>query len=96
MLGFSKLIIEGDNVNVMQAISLSQNNSSLLGYVVDDIRHLVHCLEWARINITRRGGNKVAHALAQHARNSSDNDVHWMEDSPPPVVEALIQDVLLL
>ena len=96
MLGFSKLIIEGDNVNVMQAISLSQNNSSLLGYVVDDIHHLVHCLEWARISITRRGGNKVAHALAQHARNSSDNDVHWMEDSPPPVMEALIQDVLLL
>ena len=61
MLGFSKLIIEGDNVNVMQAISLSRNNSSLLGYVVDDIHHLVHCLEWARISITRRGGNKVAH-----------------------------------
>ena len=96
MQGFSKLIIEGDNVNVMQAISSSANNFSLLGYVVDDIRHLVHCLEWARISITRRGGNKVAHALAQHARNSSDNDVYWIEDSPPSAVEALIQDVLLL
>ena len=94
--GFTKLIIEGDNVNVMQAISSSQINCSLLGYVVDDIHHLVHCLEWARISITRRGGNKVAHAFAQHARNSLDNDVYWMEDSPPPVLEALIQDVLLL
>ena len=94
--GFTKLIIEGDNVNVMQAISSSRINCSLLGYVVDDICHLVHCLEWARISITRRGGNNVAHALAQHARNSLDNDVYWMEDSPPPAVEALIQDVLLL
>ena len=94
--GFTKLIIEGDNVNVMQAISSSQINCSLLGYVVDDIRHLVHCLEWARISFTRRGGNKVAYALAQHARNSLDNDVYWMEDSPPSTVEALIQDVLLL
>ena len=94
--GFTKLIIEGDNVNVMQAISSSRINCSLLGYVVDDIRHLVHCLEWARIRITRRDGNKVAHALAKHYRNSLDNDVYWMEDSPPPAVEALIQDVLLL
>ena len=80
----------------MQAISSSQINCSLLGYVVDDIRHLVHCLEWARISFTRRGGNKVAYALAQHARNSLDNDVYWLEDSPPSTVEALIQDVLLL
>ena len=94
--GFTKLIIEGDNVNVMQAISSLHINCSLLGYVVDDIRHLIHCLEWVRVSFTRRGGNKVAHALAQHARNSLDNDVYWMEDSPPPAVEALIQDVLLL
>ena len=94
--GFTKLIIEGDNVNVMQAISSSRINCSLLGHVVDDIRHLVHCLEWARISITRRGGNKVAHALAQHARNSLDNDVYWIEDSPPPAVEALIQNAMLL
>ena len=80
----------------MQAISSVRINGSLLGYVVDDICHLVHCLEWARISITRRGGNKVAHALAQHTRNSLDNDVYWMEDSPPLAMEALIQDVLLL
>ena len=93
---FTKLIIEVDNVNVMQAIASSQINSSLLGYVVDDIRHLVHCLEWTTVSITRRGGNKVAYVLAQHARNTLDNDVYWMEDSPLPAMEALIQDVLLL
>ena len=35
--GFTKMIIEGDNVNVMKAISSSRINYSLLGYVVDDI-----------------------------------------------------------
>ncbi|XP_075663123.1 uncharacterized protein LOC142632637 [Castanea sativa] len=94
--GFNKLIIEGDNVNVMQAISSTKIDCSLLGYVVDDIRHLVYCLEWASFSTTRRDGNKVAHVLAQHARNSIDNDVYWMEDSPPPAVEALAYDVLLL
>ncbi|XP_075675254.1 uncharacterized protein LOC142644553 [Castanea sativa] len=95
-VGFNKLIIEGDNVNVMQAISSTKIDCSLLGYVVDDIRHLVYCLEWASISTTRRDGNKVAHVLAQHARNSIDNDVYWMEDSPPPAVEALAYDVLRL
>lgn len=63
---------------------------------MDDIRHLVHCLERVRFSIIRRGGNKVAHVLVQHARNALDDDVFWMEDSPSLVMEALRQDVLLL
>ena len=62
--GFSSLIIEGDNVNVIQAISSSLPNNSFLGCVVDDIRHLIHGLYWAMTNQTRRGGNTVTHVLA--------------------------------
>ena len=36
--GFSNLIIEGDNSNVMRALSASAINNSLYGHVVDDIR----------------------------------------------------------
>ncbi|XP_075636776.1 uncharacterized protein LOC142609015 [Castanea sativa] len=61
---FISLIIEGDNVNTIQAISSSLPNHSILGYVVDDIRHLIHGLHWARTNQIRRGGNTVAHVLA--------------------------------
>ena len=67
--GFTSLIIEGDNVNTIQAISSSLPNHSILGYVVDDIRHLIHGLNWARPNQIRRGGIRVAHVLAQYARN---------------------------
>lgn len=38
--GFTSLMIEGDNTNVMQAISSSVANYSFLGNVVDDIHHL--------------------------------------------------------
>ena len=48
--GFSSLIIEGDNANAIQAISSSLPNNSYLGCVVDDIRHLIHGLYWARTN----------------------------------------------
>ena len=94
--GFSRLIIEGDNINVIQAISSPSANLSFIGNVVDDIRHLIRGLQWVSISCTRRGGNKVAHVLVQHTRNILDDDLHWMDDSPLPVMEALCQDALLL
>ena len=53
--GFARLIIEGDNVNVIIAISSSLANHSLLGNVVDDIRHLIHGLQWASVSRIWRG-----------------------------------------
>ena len=35
----------------------------------------------------------VAHSLASYAKNLSD-EMYWLEDSPPPAVEALYQDSL--
>ena len=37
--GFSRMIIEGDIINVIHAISSSLENTSPFGNVVDDIRH---------------------------------------------------------
>ena len=62
---------------------------------MDDIRHLLS-LQWVSVCCIRRGGNQVAHVLAQYARNSLDEDVYWMEDSPPPAVDALYRDHSLL
>ena len=89
--GFTGLIIEGDNVNVIQAISSSLPNHSLFGYVVADIRHLIHRLHWAMPNQIRRGWNIVAHVLAQYARNL-DEDLFWLEDTPPIASAALYHD----
>ena len=93
--GFSELVIKGDNSNVMKALSSSLPDRSLLGNVVDDVRHLVFGMHWVNFSCIRRAGIRVAHALAQHARNIS-KDVFWMEDSPPPALNALYHDFLLL
>ncbi|XP_050259045.1 uncharacterized protein LOC126704050 [Quercus robur] len=92
--GFYKLIIEGDNSNVTHVISSSAENNSLFGNIVDDIRHLIRGLHWSAVCCIRRGENRVAHALAQHARFSLDEDLYWMEDSPPPAMDALYHDIL--
>ena len=89
--GFSELVIEGDNSFIMKAISAMQEDFSLLGNVIGDIHHLVRNLQWVRIECTRRGGNRVAHELAQFARNIS-QDLFWIEDVPPIAREALYQD----
>ncbi|KAL0011066.1 hypothetical protein SO802_006174 [Lithocarpus litseifolius] len=93
--GFSELVIEGDNSNVLKALSSSLADRSLLGNVADDVRQLAYGLRWVKFSCIRRGGNRVAHALAQHARNISE-DVFWLEDSPPLALNALYQDSLLL
>ena len=92
--GFSRLIIEGDTSNVIHDISLSEENTSSFGNVVDDIRHLIRGLIWSEVCCIRRGGNRVAHVLAQHARQTLDEDLYWLEDSPPPALDALYHDLL--
>ena len=59
--------------------------------MVGDIQHLIHNLLWVRIDCVRRGGNRVAHVLAQFARNIT-KDMFWMEDVPSISREALYQD----
>ena len=75
----------------MKIVSALRDDYSLLGNVIGDIHHLVRNLQWVRIECTRRQGNRVAHELAQFARNIS-QDLFWMEDVPPIVREALYQD----
>ena len=75
----------------MKIVSALQDDYSLLGNVIGDIHHSVRNLQWVRIECTRRQGNRVAHELAQFARNIS-QDLFWMEDVPPIVREALYQD----
>lgn len=93
--GFSELIIEGDNANVMRAISSSLPNHSLLGHIIEDVKCLMCGLQYASANSIRREGNKVAHVLARHVKNTLD-DMYWLKDSPPSVVNALYQDFILM
>ena len=59
---------------------------------MDDI---CHGLEWTSICRTKRGRNKVGYVLAQYARNSLDDDLYWIEEDSPPVIEVLYHALLL-
>ena len=91
--GFSRLIIEGDSLNVIRAISTPAANSSLLGHINEDIRCNIKGLQVVSFSWVKRGGSMVAHSLAKYARNIID-DIYWIEDTPPPTADALYQDSL--
>ena len=94
-VGFLELVIEGDNVVVMTSLSHGGPNMSQLGHVVHDIQWLATGLRWASFSHVRRSANSVAHVLARHAKNVVE-DMIWLEETPPPAVEALYFDVLHL
>ena len=54
--GFSELVIEGDNVNVMVAVSCSSVNHSLLGHIFEDVHYYLRGLQFASISLIRGGG----------------------------------------
>ena len=88
---FSNLIVEGDNTTVMNSITLAQSDLSCLGNIYDDIRCLAEGLRHVEFNSISRSANRVAHSLAHYAKHL-DEDIVWLEDSPPPALEALYLD----
>ena len=92
---FSDLIIEGDNIEVIKAISSARDNGSRLGHIYEDIRCLAASLRDWSTSWVRRNANTVAHSLSQFAREI-ENEIVWLEDSPPPTLEALYSDSLFL
>ena len=89
--GFSDLIVEGDNTTVMNSITLAQSDLSCLGNIYDDICCLAEGLRHVEFNSISRSANRVAHSLAHYAKHL-DEDIVWLEDSPPPALEALYLD----
>ena len=93
--GFSELMVEGDNLVVMSTISANKPNGSRLGVIYDDIGFLAAGLTYASFSCIRRNANSVAHLLARYA-NGLVEEVVWLEDSPPPTLDALYFDLSFL
>ena len=89
--GFSDLIVEGDNATVMKSIASSRTDLSRLGNIYDDIRCLAGGLRYMEFNSICCSANGVTHSLARYAKHLGEDFV-WLEDSPPPNLEALYLD----
>ena len=93
--GFTELIVEGDNAVVMQTVMAPGAIQSRLGHIIQDIQWLSQGLRWVSFSCVNRGANSVAHVLARYAKHVRE-DMYWMEDVPPPALNALYLDYLQL
>lgn len=93
-VGFLDLVIEGDNANVMRAITSNSMDRSRLGIIVEDIHCFVNRLRWSSVRCVKRSANAVTHSLASFARNVIE-DLAWTKDCPQLAMEALYHDSLI-
>ena len=75
----------------MTALERKRSLSSRVGHILQDVLCLLNVFGWSQVQFAKRSANTVAHLLARHAKNGS-HDVIWMEESPPPVVQAVYLD----
>ncbi|KAL0008216.1 hypothetical protein SO802_009718 [Lithocarpus litseifolius] len=80
-LSLFDIILEGDCLRVVQALSASGGCNTLYGHVVNETKRLGAGLRHCSYQHVCREGNKLAHGLARRAVSSADIDV-WVEDLP--------------
>ena len=93
--GFEELMIEGDNSTIINSIASLWALRSRLGNIHANIHLLATGSRCKSFSCVKCEANSVAHSLARYARNI-DEDIFWMEESPPPALEALYLDSLSL
>ncbi|KAL0442132.1 UNVERIFIED_CONTAM: putative mitochondrial protein [Sesamum radiatum] len=85
--GFSNLLLEGDREILIHKLQNPIPDSSPLGVVIDDIKHLANQLNCS-FSIVRRSGNVVAHVLAQN----SGSRLEGSSVCPPCIASHLLSD----
>ena len=90
-MGITDVVIEGDNAMIMGSIAKKDLSGARQGHIFMDIQALLVELTWFSISSVKREANTVAHSLPCYAPHIQEN-VFWIEDSPPPALEALYFD----
>ena len=80
-------VVEGDNVTIMNGLTIVKPGNSLLGNIYEDARRLAMRFRSVSASCVRRSANGVAHSLARFARQLSEDYV-WLEEQPIPAIEA--------
>ena len=92
-LGLKNIIAEGDSLAVVQALNSITSLAISIHKVIEGI---TWCLKWFdtwKISHSRRSSNAVAHLMAKEANSILDNII-WVKDTTPSIVDQLLYDVL--
>ena len=94
-LGFQHIILEGDSLEVIQALRDKTETLTPTGLLLEDVRSLSQNSDLLLYSHTKRDGNAVAHSLAKYALRIP-YFLAWMEDIPPHIQSIVQADLALL
>ena len=94
-LGFQHIILEGDSLEVIQALWDKTKTLTPTGLLLEDVRSLSQNFDLLLYSHTKRDGNAVAHSLAKYALRIPDF-LAWIEDVPTHIQSIVQADLALL
>jgi hypothetical protein len=91
MLGVGELILEGDALQIVEALQSEDGGRSLYGIIIEDVLQLMRSFLDCKVSFVHREGNGEAHKLAKLAISLGENKV-WREDFPFSVQYDVMDD----
>ena len=86
-LSLHHMVIEGDSLQVIQAIIDTKPVQTLYGHIIGEIKLLSSLFTCSFLHVNRKG-NMLAHALARRAVLSADTEV-WIEELPQDLEDVI-------
>ena len=86
-LSLHHVVIEGDSLQVIQAIIDTKPVQTLYGHIIGEIKLLSSLFTCSFLHVNRKG-NMLAHALARRAVLSADTKV-WIEELPQDLEDVI-------
>ncbi|XVF16687.1 hypothetical protein REPUB_Repub10bG0053700 [Reevesia pubescens] len=80
-LGFSRILLEGDALTIINRVSSMETDLSPIGHLVEEIKDLRGTFIHAGITHTSRKRNMAAHSMAKYALEISAEEI-WIEEHP--------------
>ena len=92
-LSLFNVVIKGDSLQVMNALSASRRCNTLFGHVIDDCNRLGTSLKACSFIHVRQKGNRLAHVLVRRAVVAADTYV-WVESLPSDLNDVFQLDLV--
>ena len=90
--GYGRLEVEGDCLNLIGRLLAKSPPNNLLGYFISDILSFLGTFDFISWHYIKRGGNKVAHALA-HLQPYYYGVRIWSEGGPSSIYDLARTDM---
>ncbi|RYR53249.1 hypothetical protein Ahy_A06g028266 [Arachis hypogaea] len=89
---FLEIEIEGDNIEVVNALNSNSSFGGPFGTIISNCKALLCCFRFYKMSHIKRNGNSVVHSLAKLALTKP--NLMWLEETPTKICNLVHLDIL--